>query len=1826
MPTAELDLVCAEVAALLGGRDSVVVDVDKSFQDFGIRGRRAAELVARLSSRSGVSLPASLVFDYPTPAGVARYLGRRLSGLESSAATTVQMDSGEPVAIIGMSCRLPGGVASPDEFWRLVAGEVDAISGPPADRGWELAGKPYSGMGGFLHSCADFDAPFFGIGPSEALTMDPQQRLLLETAWEAVESARIDPRALRGSRTAVYAGVSTQDYGPGVVNAPEDTAGSLFLGTVNSVASGRVAYTLGLEGPTVTVDTACSSSLVALHWAARSLRSGECELALAGGVAVMCTPALPIAFSEMRATAEDGRCRAFAATANGTGWSEGAGFLLLEKLSDARRLGHRILAVVRGSAINQDGASNGLTAPNGPAQQRVIRQALANAGLSGSDVDVVEAHGTGTKLGDPIEAQALLAVYGQDRTTPFLLGSVKSNIGHTQAAAGVAGVIKMILAMRHGWAPKTLHVDEPTPKVDWTAGSARLLTAGKAWPETGRPRRSAVSSFGAGGTNVHVVLEQAPDDTPASPPSTGPGGVLPWVLSGRSAEALRAQAARLGEFVRDRPELLPADIALSLTTTRSDFEHRAVVLGHDKESLLNGLTSIEAGVPDAAVVLGAALPQRHGAVLVFPGQGSQWAGMAAGLLEDSEVFAGELAACDEALARYVPFSVRDVLQRRLELERVEVLQPVLFAVMVSLAAMWRAAGMRVAGVVGHSQGEVAAAYVAGALGLGDAARIVAVRSRLVAESLSGKGGMVSVSLPEAAVRGRLAGWPGAGVAAVNGPDSVVVSGTDEALAELLAQWETEGVRARRIAVDYASHSVQVDALEDRLRRALAAVKPRRGVLPFWSTVTGDLLDTEALDADYWFRNLREPVAFHRAVRALADQGFGTFIEVSPHPVLVMPIEQILAETPVPATVVGSLRRNVEDVAAFQQALATVHVSGQRIRWDAVLPPANVVDLPTYAFQRTRFWLEHREAGPLLDRGVRSPASGEWVFRGRVSWATHLWLVGHAVRGTVFAAGSMVAELVLRAGERAGWPRVEELVLHTPMVLREDETREICVVVTRERRATVYSGVEGEEPDWVEHASATLGATTPAAQHSWAMTWPPPGAEVVEVADVYERFAAGGYEYGPAFRGLRTAWRRGGEIFAEVALPVSGSDGFGVHPALLDAALHAWTMGMLDGGPIRLPFTWTGVSLHAVGAKALRVRLIPGGGDGCAVEAADGSGRPVLSVDSLVAREIDTAALGTSGTEDLYAVEWLEHGAADKVFTRWEVVGSDPFGVAQAIVHAGAEVTSVSADLTIVSLTTAPVFGSDTAQDVGERVLELVQQWCGDHPPSARLLVVTRGAVAASADDSVENPAQAVAWGLIRTAQTEHPGRFLLADVDHDDASVRALPAALHAGEPQLALRRGVPLVPRLRRLPVGESSPPVWPKQGTVLIVGGTGALGAEVARHLVAEHAVPHLVLVGRRAGDAGELRDELVAAGAESVRLASCDAADRAALARVLGEIPAEHPLTGVVHAAGLLDDGTLDSLTPERIRGVFRAKVDVAVNLHELTAGRQLSAFVLFSSLAGLLGTAGQGNYAAANAFLDALAAHRRARGLAGSSLAWGFWARRGELTRHLGDEDVARLTRSGVTPLSTEDGLRLLDRAHSVTRSLVVPARLDLLALPRMAPGPLTRRATAAPRTVGGSGPDLRARLAALPEAEREPVLVNLVREHVAAVLGYAEPTLIGADRGFQDLGFDSLKAVELRNRLAAAAGIRLPVTVVFTYPSPTHLAAHLAEELGPAAGPAAQDEELAGFLADIPVDRLRRAGLLDTLLALAGRTGSPAAGPNELDEMSADELIRAALER
>ncbi|WUK49811.1 SDR family NAD(P)-dependent oxidoreductase [Micromonospora zamorensis] len=1733
------------------------------------------------------------------------YLKRVLAELRQTRHRVLELESGapEPIAVIGMGCRYPGEVRSPDELWDLVARGGDAITGFPTNRGWDLAelydpdpdaiGHTSSLRGGFLHDADRFDAAFFGISPREALAMDPQQRVVLECVWETLEHAGLDPESLRDTDTGIYVGTSDQDYAMLLRPIADEVEGYAGTGNLPAVISGRVAYTFGLAGPAVTVGTACSSSLVAVHLAAQALRNGECALALAGGVEVAATPTLYVEFSRQRGLSPDGRCKSFADNADGTGFSDGVGMLLLEKLSDARRNGHPIVGVIRGSAVNQDGASNGLTAPNGPAQQRVITQALANARLTPADIDAVEAHGTGTTLGDPIEAQAILATYGQNRDTPVWLGSIKSNIGHTQAAAGVAGIIKMLMAMRHQQLPHTLHINQPSSHIDWTTGHVALLTQAQPWTTTDRPRRAAVSSFGISGTNAHLILEEPPRSNPA-PPSTdgpatdgpatdgpatdspgvdspgidspgidGPGDSVLLPLSGKTPQAVRDYATRLHQHLTDRPDLNLHHVAHTLAG-RTHFAHRAVITASQLPDLAAGQLPITHATSGKTAFL-------------YPGQGAQHPGMGQRLYQQHPVFADTINTISAELGLDLPALMWG--DRTHELDHTINTQPVLFAYETALHHLLTHHGVTPDFLAGHSIGEITAAHTSGILSLTDACTLITARAQLM-NSLPTGGAMLAAHTTTDTVTDYL---DDVTIAAINSPTSLVLAGTTTAIDEVTTRLTQNGIRTQRLTVSHAFHSPLMDPIVDDFRAAIAHIHHHPGRIPIISTLTGQTLTN--VTADHWATQLRHTVNFTNAITTLQQHDITHHIEIGPHPTLT---PHITTTPTVATTAVQNKNRNIN----LTDALATIHTHGTTINWHTLHHNHQHIALPTYPFQGERYWVMPETAPadlalaglsaadhPLLRASIRQADGGTLLVTGRFSPAEHPWTGQQTIEGSLTLPGTALLDMAMHVADQLDCDLIDDLTIHAPV--RPDPQRPWhlqlgTVPIDGGHRLTVHGRGTTDGP-WIHHATATLRAEPPSAEPG--ATWPPPGAEEIDPETVHDAAAASARHLGPAYLGLRRLWRCGDDVYAEAHLPDDlPTAGYGLHPVLLETALLPLTHATET---TRLPTEWGRVRLHLGDARVLRIRLSRTSDDTAEVHATDQDGNPVFSAGTVRLREAEHGGGQHARTESLYRLDWVPTAATDEPVS-WTLLGDEP------------DLASLFlGDLPdYVVRPCPPASGPDLAAEAhraAREALALLQRWLADSRlDGTRLVLLTRGAVAVHDADPLA-PAASTVWGLVRSAQNEHPDRFVLIDADEDGPSL--LGAALATGEPQIAVRGDGLLVPRLT-LAADASRETVLNPAGTVLVTGGTGTLGALVAHHLVAAHGVRHLMLTGRRgadAPDAGRLAAALTELGAE-VTFSAGDIADPAHVARMLAEIPADHPLTAVVHTAGVLDDATVDNLTTDSLDAVLRPKVDAAWNLHRATSHLDLAAFVLYSSAAGTLGAPGQGNYAAANTFLDALAQHRHALGLPATSLAWGLWAQTSGITGHLEPANLARIRRSGMIPLSTAEGLSLFDEALRTGLPVLVPARLDRRALRAQAaagplPGPLRGLVRVRRSAAAAAAGNWAERLADHGPAQQHQLLLQLVRAQAAEVLGHPGSDRVDAAQAFKDLGFDSLTAVQLRNQLNAHTGLSLPATLIFDHPNPVAVAEHLHDLLAPRRVPAVLrqvallEEELAAAEAD-----------------------------------------------
>ncbi|MFD6272530.1 type I polyketide synthase [Nocardia asteroides] len=2056
----------------------------------------------------------------------------------------------ESIAIVGLDCRFPG-ADDPDGYWRVLAEGRHVSSGLPTDRGWDLGrvynedpsveGTTYIRQGGFLRDLGDFDAGLFGIGPREATTMDPQQRMLLESSWLALERARSSPRSLSAVRSGVYVGATDSYYGLAGSQIP-GLERHLLMGTMLSATSGRIAYALGLNGPAITVDTACSSALVAVHLAVRALRSGDCEVAIVGSATAISDPSMLARYSRHRVLSVDGRSRGFSADGNGFAPAEGVALLILMPLARARLLGKPVLAVIRGSAVNEDGASATLQAPNGRAQQAVIAAALDDAGLLPRHIGAIEAHGPGTPLGDATEAATLQAGYARHHSPddPLWVGSVKSNIGHTLAAAGLAGLIKMVLALQHELLPATLHVENPLPGVDWSTGGMRLLHQARPWPRAGEPRRAGVLSYGITGTNAHVILEEAPEPTAARPrpprhsePSPLRRQLPMWPLSAASPSALVAQAAALAAHVRSHSDVSAVDLSWSLATTRSALAYRAVVTGDGTAELLARLDDFAAET--ASGPLGVAVGKvRHGPgpVFVFPGQGTQWVGMADRLLTDSPVFARAMGRCAEALRPHVSFDVMGVLrgERSAQVDRAEVIQPLLFAMYVSLAELWRSLGITPAAVIGHSQGEIAAAHVAGALTLDQAARVVALRSAALRE-VERRGAMAALVAPAERARELSCRWSDRlEVAVINGPSTTVVAGDAGAMTEFLRHCETAGVESRVLPVDYASHSAHMEVLRDRVHADLSGIASHAATVPIISSTTGEIVDPTSLDAAYWFENLRRTVHFDKSVRCALTAGYRQFVEVSPHPVLTGAIAEIAAAVDIDAGVTGTLHRGRGSGADFLAAVADAHAHGAEVNWAALYPGAHEVDLPTYALQRRTYWLpattppRNPQAGsfdiadhPLIT-ATTDLADGSVVCAGRLDLTEHAWLADHTVFDRVIVPATVTVEILTWCATRVGADRVRGLVLSSPLPLSDTavDIQVLCGPAGRDgaRRVTLHSRDRGDTGPWRCHGEATTATGPDDAEIVLPeRDWPPHGSRRVSVDRCYDALRDRGYDYGTAFRNLTAAWRADDTLYVEVRQRQRAStEDFAVHPALVDSILHALLLSGSEHGTA-LPYAIGSARILPRKADELRATIRPAGQDGYHVRVTDPAGNLVADFADLHLRPVTTRGLRSvlaTGARQAFRLRWrpVDVGTgAEGDGARWAVVGpssdlpgADAHPVADALSRALRNGRGVP-EVVLLDLRSSTRHGELPSEaallDQLSRLLVDAQKLLSDDLLQESLIVcVTRRAHSTSVAERELDAVAAACAAMMRSAQTENPGRLRLIDVGTGPVDHRSLIDAIAAAHPQLALRDGRLFVPRLvpaaddllrppaveqpwrlvpgtdktldsvtaapapdvtqplepdqvrirvlatgvnfrdplvalgmldetalgfevagdvvevgegvddvalgarvaavvlhagarpggygpvvvvdrravltvpthwshaqaagvpivfltayhalvelaevkpgtrvlihsaaggvgmaaiqiatmlgaeiyatashskreivaamgipreriadsrtlgfehhvaevtgatgvdvvlgslagaavdaslrllrpggiylemgrtdlrdpatatrgypeitydhltiaelpmsrvgtilgrlrtlfadrvlgplpvqtwnvgharevlRHLSQGHSTgklvltqPTALAPDETVLITGGTGSLGRVLARHLVTAHGCRHLVLLGRRGDQSAEVRKwaaELRETGAE-VTLVACDVADRAALSSVISGIGPGHPLGAVVHAAGVLDDGLFTDLTVDRLQRVLSSKAIGARHLHELTAHLHLRAFVLFSSIANVVGTAGQANYAAANAFLDALAHHRHGLGLPATSIAWGLWQQSSALTSNLDDLDRARLARHGIAPLDTASALAIFDTALELDEPL-----LAATALAPADPGTpsaamvseLTRPATPTPAD-GDSGSgvhdSLRRELLRMSSAERVKALTAFIRTHAALVLGHRDPDAVATDRTFRDAGFDSLSNVELRTRLTSAIGVRLTVADILAHPTPTRLAVYLDEAL------------------------------------------------------------------
>jgi acyl transferase domain-containing protein/acyl carrier protein len=1870
------------------------IDVCEPFASYGMGSTEAVSLSGELGEWLGRKVPAELAYEHSTVESLARYLtGARNASLSPNGTETDREAESEPIAIIGIGCRFPGS-SGPLAFWESIRDGVDAITEVPADRfnvndiydpDSTVPGKINTRWGGFVDHVDQFDPQFFGISPREAARMDPQQRLLQEVTWEALEDAGQAAEKIAGSKTGVFVGISNNDYGR--IQFSDLSRIDAYAGTGNalSISANRISYLFDFRGPSIAIDTACSSSLVAVHLACASLHNGESTLALAGGVNLILSPSITVNFTKAGVMAPDGRCKAFDAGANGYVRSEGVGVVVLKRLNRALADGDPIYAVIRGSAVNQDGRSNGLMAPNPLAQEAVLRDAYRRAKVSPGDVQYVEAHGTGTQLGDPIEAKALGNVMAAGRPSGRLcaIGSVKTNIGHCEAAAGIAGLIKVALALKHSEIPASLHFREPNSLIPFDELPLRVQTKLGPWStESGLPL-AGVSSFGFGGTNAHVVLQQKPK-SPAEhyPPASKSCYLLP--LSARTTEALQAAARSYSHFLASA-EFPLHDICYSASVRRNHHNYRMAVAGDSAQQLVDGLEAFLKGETRTGLSSGHKVSAvRRKVVFVFSGQGSQWFGMGRTLLHQEPVFREVIERCELALRRHTNWSLiaelagTDAAESRLN--EVDVIQPALFAIQIALAALWRSWGIEPSAVVGHSMGEVAAAYVAGALSLEDAARVICSRSSLVKRTI-GKGAMASVELSIEAARSAISGYEDrVSIAVSTSPTSTVLSGDPLALAEILEQQKARDVFCRMVKVDFASHSPQMDPLRVELLNALREVRPRTASLPIYSTVLGSVADGSELDMHYWARNLREPVLFSESVRRLLEDGHDIFLEISPHPILLSGIQQGLNHQAKEGIVLASLRREEDEKSAILRSLGALYSFGYAVDWERCFPEKGAsVRLPSYPWQRQRCWLEFgtglnerpeqipAETGtrhPLLGRHFRSAegaGADYWEFR--LDKATRPFLNDHRIEGIAALSASVYLEIasaaareVLRSAPEqiaiSDEIRITDVHFHRALFIADAVSPTMQVIAVKAVDGAVsfqiYSCPEpsGESAKpWILHASGKVSARhvdglLPAAEAESFVEFQHRCREKVSRADYYRQLDQNGIQYGPFFQSITQLWFDGKDVLGELQIPTEeGADSstYHLHPAVLDGCLQVLgaaiaTEAKRDGKQgICIPTRIDTILIHRRPGAHLwcRARVLDGDSKDIAgeLQLLDEAEQVLVEIQGVHFESPDNEArrgLNENVDNWLYELKWQPKGRAASVpapsVGSW-IIFADSDGIGQmlrqileaqggkailvsrgiayervddwhvrirpdrtedvrkllesvmdpdgpgcrGIVHLWSLDVSCREDATASSMEAAQTLGC-------LNVLQVVQEMAHARwSTQPRLWLVTRGSQAAGDDSLPVEVAQAALWGLSRVIAQEHPTLWG-GIVDLEPKSHRRNLAAHQLweeisnpdGEDQLAFRHGQRMVARLarKRQAIARKTPLQWRADASYLITGGLGDLGLKVARWMV-EQGARRLILLGRAklpprsrwnslesgshlARQTAAIR-ELEDLGA-SVHLGSADVADEQQLSAFIEQFQAEGwpAIRGVVHAAGVLQDGLLSKLDSAAMNMVLRPKMLGGWLLHRLLRKAPLDFFVVFSSAGSLMGQPGQGNYAAANAFLDALAHHRKDLGLPALSINWGAWAELGFAETAGGRSLTSRLALLGIRSMQPERALEAMGRLirEGTPQAAAIPvdwSKYREFYPSGTVPAFLSELADEAATTPSQAVRRVEMRDAILDAdpGQRLQLLQTSLSKQVARVLGLS-PSQLDIQQPLTNLGLDSLMAVELKNRISTDLGVNVPM--------------------------------------------------------------------------------------
>jgi myxalamid-type polyketide synthase MxaE and MxaD len=1911
------------------------IDIREPLASYGLGSTEAVSLTGELAEWLGRDLSPTLAYEYPTIEALARHLAGSPKPPESATGGGQDREeANESIAIIGIGCRVPG-AKDASAFWQLLRNGGDAISEVPADRFDQHAfydpdpampGKMNTRWGGFLDQVDQFDPNFFGISPREALRMDPQQRLLLEVTWEALQDAGQVPERLAGTQVSVFIGISTNDYGRQQWNDLARIDAYAGTGNALSIAANRISYLFDFRGPSIAIDTACSSSLVAVDLACRSLRNGESMLALAGGVNLILSPAIAINFTKAGAMAPDGRCKAFDASANGYVRSEGAGVVVLKPLSQALADGDPIYAVIRGSAVNQDGRSNGLMAPNPLAQEAVLREAYRQAAVSPGEVQYIEAHGTGTLLGDPIEAKALGNVLGVGRPVGHncAIGSVKTNLGHLEAAAGIAGLIKVALALRHREIPPSLHFEEPNPHIPFDELPLHVQTTLGSWPAEIGAALAGVSSFGFGGTNAHVVLQEAPSAIAGASDAERKIATHLLPLSARNPEALRSLALAYRDFL-GTPEAavsLP-DICYTASLRLGHHDHRLAVTGNSPTQLIEGLEGFSQGEARLGLSSGHKLAARRWKLaFVFSGQGSQWFGMGRRLLQLEAVFRDVIERCDLAMRPYGDWSLLDELTvtnaARSRLNEVDIIQPALFAIQVGLAALWRSWGIEPHAVVGHSLGEVAAAYVAGALSFDDAVRVICHRSRLFTRTI-GHGAMAAVELSLEDARRALASCEDrVSIAASNGPTSTVISGDPAALAAILDRLQRDDIFCRTVKVDFASHSPQMEPLCADLLRALEGLQPQTESVPIYSTVTGLLSHGQEFDAGYWTRNMREPVLFSAAIHHMVEDGHDIFLEISPNPILLTAMQQSLHRFGQEGAVLPSLRHDEDDHTVLLGSLGSLYTLGYPVDWNRLYPTGGrCVQLPCYPWQRERCWFDPSAADTghpqqlILRGGTGNHSLLGWHFTSPHHAGTHFWestldkdsrpyLDDHRIQEAAVLPASAYLEMALAAAAEVFGEQsitLNDVEFRKALFLPEGETRTIQTILfggaDRMALLHVYSCAGGGEyagRSWTLHFTGKVCLqqdTTNTAQDAGQGTLAEIQARCVKTIDgpdYYRGLRESGIHYGPFFQSIARLWRNSGEMLGDVQVPDGPEADLhdsNIHPAILDAGLQVFGAAVgadatgTDRRGLYLPTRIDQFRVHGHPGRQLwahaRVRHQDATASIGEVRLYDDAGGVAIGIDGLrfeYLGEHTQRAVFVNPDDWLYEFQWQpkELTAADPaalasraswlIFADGGGVGDALFALLEArgkrsilvtagetyeqiddrhyrvrperpedisrifetalgsgqpncrgVVHLWSLDVACSGETTVASLSAAQTLGCGS-------VLHLVQELARmESPDPPRLWLITRGAQAVQEEGSQLSVAQAPLWGLGRVIAQEHPTFWgglvdLEPGVSPRDAAAHQLCKEISSGdhEDQLAFRQGRRYVGRLVRLRPSVTQAPSfrWRRDASYLISGGLGDLGLLVARWMV-EQGARRLILLGRTslpprsnwisattgtrlARQITAIR-ELESLGA-SVHLAPVDVANEAQLHGFLDEFHAEGwpPIRGVVHAAGVLQDGLLVQLDAPALGAVMRPKVMGAWLLHHLLSDEALDFFVLFSSAGSMLGQPGQGNYAAGNAFLDALAHHRQAQGQPALSINWGAWAGEGFADSVGGKRLAARLALMGISSIEPQQALEILGRLLGQHAAQVVAVPVDWnqyrefyssdIASPLLSE--LAREATEAPRPAGLTTATRDALLAAEP-ADRQRLLQSYLLEHVARALGLS-PAKLDPHQPLSDLGLDSLMAVELKNRIAFDLKVNVPVVKFLQGFSVDQAVTQVLEQL--AAGAANPTTPLAPAVAELGAQR------------------------------------------